>query len=304
MAFVAVILSAVAWGVEFILIRVMLRETSASCATFYTYFATTVLLLLWSLGARRISWRRIRPNLRLLFVIGLVGAFVNIAQFKALDFTDPTSAAVIQRIQILFAIILGWIALRELPRWADLPAMAAMAFGFLALELQRGDISVVRVGNLMVLGSALGLAVNALLIKKLLRSTTIEMVSTVNSFLIMAWMLVLALATRGQVLAILHNPKLQYLTLAMGLFAAMSFLLYYFALRELPLWLVSIMLLLIPVTSAILQVFVLKEDLAKGEIAGMLLISAGAAALILLHQRRANRDSAAPPDAELQPKSL
>ena len=284
--FLAAIFNAIVWGACAVLAKLALRDASWPVVGFLSFAGTSAIQLAWMLLFGRARLQQFAHAYRPLLLIGLVGSVINLLWFVGIDLSDPTSVSIIQRTQILFAILLGWLALRERPRPADLPAVGAMVVGFLVMQLAGGSFEARAVGNLLVLASAFLLALNSLLIKKLSFTTSVAVISLGNCMLIAFAIGCVCVATGADFSAV-RKPACALAIAAMSLSLTGSFLLYYFALSRLEIWKVSVLLLLVPVTTSVLQSPVLGEKLTPRQIVGMVLIIAGAVVLILIHQRRA-----------------
>jgi len=296
MGWVACLVNAVAWGGELVLMKLFMEHASAPVAAFHMYAVCSVFLLLHVLVRKRLTRKYLRVGWSRLLLIGFLGSFINLFMFIGVKLSDPTSAAIVQRIQILFAILLGWLALRERPRWGDLPALVGMAAGFIVLQMPLEKLHLATVGNFLVLASAFLIALNALLIKALARAVPVELIALANSCIISLSMVAIAgcaghdlgVAVRGD-----GGYLLLWIGLGMGFLASASFVAYYYALKKLAIWQVSMTFLMIPVVSGVLQWTFLDAPVTGRQVLGMVLVSAGAVVLILLHQMRLRRSSAA-----------
>lgn len=299
MGFVAVILSATLWGTELVLLKVMMdRGVPWPVAGFYTYAGAASLILVYGLAKKKVALGQRKAVWPWLVVIGLVGSTINVTGIKGIDLSDPTSAAIIQRTQILFAIFLGWLGLKERVHPGDIPAGIAMIAGFLVMQFigrtpdpdAAGSTAALVasgriVGNVLLLLSAFCLALNATIIKRVLRSTDGEFIALVNTAIVACTMMVFCIAGGGSIASV-WETNCGWLAVAVGVLSGTSLLLYYVALSRIEIWKVSCLQLLIPVTAAVLQPIILRKGISAPQVAGMLLIMFGATVLILLHERR------------------
>jgi len=299
MGFVAAILSAMLWGTELVLLKVMMdRGVTWPVVGFYTYAGSALLILVYALAKKKVALGRNKAVWPWLLVIGVVGSIINVTGIKGIDLTDPASAAIIQRTQILFAMLLGWLGLKERVHPGDVPAVVAMVAGFLVMQFvgKTPDPDAARetvalgassrtVGNLLLLASAFCLALNATIIKRTSRTANREFIALVNTAIITCAMAVFCAAGGGSISSV-WDLNCGWIAVAAGALSGTSLLLYYFALSRIQVWKISCLQLLIPVTAAVLQPVILRKGLSAPQIAGMLLIMVGAAVLILLHQRR------------------
>ena len=299
MGFVAAILSAVLWGTELVLLKVIMdRGVPWPVAGFYTYAGAAVIILIYSLAKNKIAVRQRRTVWLWLLGIGLVGSIINVTTLKGIDLSDPTSAAIIQRTQILFAMLLGWLGLKERVNPGDIPAVVAMVVGFLIIQFLGKTpapdspetatalgASARIIGNVLLLVSAFCLALNATVIKRISRTVNREFIALVNTAVVTCSMAFFC-SVGGASIASVWKLHCGTLAVAVGVLSGAGFLLYYFALSRVEVWKISCLQLLIPVAAAVSQFIVLGQKISASQGVGMLLIMFAAAVLILLHQRR------------------
>lgn len=139
-------------------------------------------------------------------------------------------------------------------------------------------------GDVMILGSALLVAVNAVFIRQALTRTDPYVVSLANCFCIGFGFLAIAGVSDG-LHGLVRGAAANAGGIALlGVALVGGFVLYYWALHLLPLWEVRILMLLTPVSSALLGALMLGEHMAPGQILGMGAVMAGAATISLTNR--------------------
>ena len=237
--------------------------------------------LLWlgvalSGGKRKVA--SIPAKLGHLLAIGAVGSMIQVSTLVGLKFSSPTNAAIITRVDIGIALLLGLIFLRERPRALDLPGALLMIGGALRTVGLGEEGFRLGIGDLLFLVAALGLSTNALLIKLSFRwldrfvvaafnTATMCLVSTVFAF---------ALREASDFAWLVGNPA----SLLPPLFFASAIATYYFSLTHLPIWLARAFTLLQPPIAAALAAVIVGEPFLARQAQGMALLILGGAMVV------------------------
>jgi len=234
--------------------------------------------LLWlhvSLRGWREKLATVSSRLGHLIAIGLVGSTIQVSTLLGLKFSSPINAAIITRADIGIALLLGLLFLGEKPRGLDLPGALLMIGGALR-TIGLGEVNLkLGAGDLLFALAALGLALNALLIKISLRWLDKFLVAAFNTGMMFLSSLLLALAS-GELGHFPHSPGMAALPL---LFAA-SISAYYTSLSHLPIWLARAFTLLQPPLAALLAAVLLGEPLLARQAQGMGLLLVGGAMIV------------------------
>lgn len=285
------VLAAVCWGGELFLIHYLENPESArpiapELAGFTGYGLCLIMLALTRgtpvLPKPRGSWRAPEAK-KLLLKIGLIGAALNAMAFIGLKLTTSANAAILQRTDILFTLLLSQLFLHERIRSKDWLAIVAMVGGVAAI-LWAGALEMRAhvVGDSMLLVSALLVSINAIFIQRCQKHTDSGTIATANSFFITLGFLALVGLESAGFAANLETVIAQaWLLLLLGFALALVFVLYYISLGLLPLWEVRILMLLMPVSCALFEHFLLGTQIGLEQAAGMAAIMAGAASISL-----------------------
>lgn len=219
--------------------------------------------------------RAVRERFWHLLAIGAVGSTIQVSTLLGLKFSSPINAAIVTRADIGIALLLGLAFLGERPRGLDIPgaflmiagAMRAIGLGEVGFRLGAGDIC--------FLVAALGLAVNALLIKVSFRWVDRFVVAAFNTGMMCLSnvALMLLFGQGGQFPALLRNLAAPL----PAVFFALSITSYYISLANLPIWLARAFTLLQPPLAALLAALLLGEPFLARQAQGMGLLLAGGA---------------------------
>lgn len=253
---------------------------------------TVPLLAAWIL-ATGAGWRRLRPGgvLGWLLLMGAVSITINLLWFASLKWTTVTNAAMLFRLDLVFVVLLGTALGLERIGPAQLALVPVMLVGLgLLVEIQKFDLGGHLAGDLMVVVAALGLAVNAFVIRHIMRAMDENAVALYNHTMSMMGFVVLAAAGKqfpltGQLLAAAWVP-----VAVLGVVAAVGLPLYYVALRRMDVWKLRMFLLLTPAIAAAAEWPLWGIRLSALQCLGGAIILAGLAVLIHVESRENRKD--------------
>lgn len=287
------VIAIVVWGIEYPL---MCRATRAVgfLATGAVMFGIAAALLGLTLLLRRVrkpagvlpAQRRIPYGWLLL--IGLVSVMVNFLGLWATKLTSPVNVATLHRTDILFSFLLSAFIFREVLErnaFLFLPVMLVGVCLLTGIFVQSPELG--RPGDFIIIISAFFVSLNAFIIKRIVQHTSGLVVgfwnSAGNSITFFCSALVVS---RGQ------NPFGQFprgiwlILVLLGSLSYVFFATYNRALRFLPVWEVRLLCLAVPAVAAIFAWVLYREILTGWQTLGMILVSGGAAGIILLRSHR------------------
>jgi len=206
------------------------------------------------------------------------------------------NAAVLLRTDLIFSILLGRIFFHERARPKELLALAGMVAGvFLITKVSLRDYRFQVIGDLLVIGTAFLLTVNAFIIRFALEPCHNTAIAFYNSWgsLGMVALIYFALEWQGgactrDVEAFLAHPGLLAANLVLGALEAALILLYYYCLYRFPVWEVRAYLLFIPFFAALIAWLTpsLREALTVRQLAGMATVTVFGLWLMALSRAR------------------
>jgi len=293
--FLTVVLS-LTWAIFLVSYRVLINDLGVSIAAagFWTRLVAVFLLFAAIIG-RRECREFVRPGrlLKYALLIGAVACGINLCALHAMRYTDASSGSVILKTDILFTLIASHLLLRERMRLSDWAGTLLMAMGTAALLWHKiANMKSSLVGDSLFLLAAVLLTFNAFVIKTKLSEMSNRVMATYNSFVTLAVFSILLLATtgRGDSTPIFRTWPAALMTVVCGVSIASVFLLYYRALDRLPFWLVRVLLLFTPVWTVAIECVFLNKKLLSNEIAGTIVILAGAAVAVLCQNQQARAE--------------
>ncbi|MEW6360191.1 MAG: DMT family transporter [Planctomycetota bacterium] len=299
--FLTVILSLI-WAIFFISHRVLVHQMGIPViiAGFWTR-VIGISLLFTTIVLHRELREFIHPGKLLKFALLIgAGAFgINLCALIGFKFTDASSGAIIQKTDILFTLIASHFLLREKMYRSDWMGTLLMILGTVVLLWEKIlHMAPSLIGDSLLLLSAVLLTANAFIIKMKLGPMSHRVIATYNSSVTLSGFAILLLA--GMLWGDLESPAMVFRAWPSALMAILAggsiaglFLLYYRALARLPFWLVRVLLLFTPVWSVAIEYAFLDKKLLLHEIPGIMVILAGAALIVLSHDRRHRAESAA-----------
>jgi len=249
---------------------------------------TIAILGAWVLGTGA-GWRRLAPRGAggLLVVMGVFAIAINLLLFAALKWTTATNHALLYRLDVVFVILLGGLLGLERIGWRALVLLPVMLLGIaLVAEVGSGGLQMHVVGDLMVVGAAAGFAINAFIIRRILQSMDVEATALVN--VTITWLGFAGWAILQDDLAhvgpAVGDPLVWSWVILLGTVYAFFMLLYYVALRRMPVWKLRMWMLSTPVLVAVADAALWGTRLSVQQGIGMALVLVGLAGLIRLER--------------------
>jgi len=295
-AYGCLLVAVVCWGVEYPLMK-QATEAVGFCGTGAVMFSISAVLLgLTLVGRRLFGFGRTvatpptapdspRYPIRAMLLVGVIGITVNVLGLWAIKLTRVVNVATLARADALFSLVLSACVFGEAiarRAWFFVPLMLAgigLLTGFLLNPLEIGNP-----GDYLILASAFGVALNAYVIKKAVQRVSGMTVGCVNSTMNgLFFVVVVAFLPHDVWQNVSYEARRALLLL--GFLAYVFFACYNTALRSIPVWKVRLVCLLIPVVAA-LTAWAWFGDRPSGlQVAGMALILAGAAGIIMARDR-------------------
>jgi drug/metabolite transporter (DMT)-like permease len=218
---------------------------------------TLPLLGVWILG-RGAGWRRLRTQGMLgpILLMGAISVVINLLWFAALKFTAATNVSMLMSLDLVFVVVLGALLGLERISLREVALLPVLLLGMaLLVGAANGAWGGHLTGDLMAVGVALAYAVNAFVIRAILRHMDEEALALYNHGLSTLGFAGLALLGGDLRVAgpALSSPAAWAWIVGVGVIAAVSLPLYYAALHRLSVWRLRAWLLLAPVLVAVVE---------------------------------------------------
>lgn len=254
----------------------------------YSRLLTVVLLLGW-VAVTPTGWGRLRPGGRggWLVLMGVISVLINGLWFAGLQWTSATHASLLFRFDLLFVVIIGAaLGLERINRLGLIVAPVMICGLVLLMEVQQLTSSGHMVGDLMIVAAALGLAVNAFIIRHIMVQLDATAVAIYNHAMSGLGFAALAFVEGWTLPAnVVADPTLWWWVIAVGAIAAVSLPLYYAALRRMDVWKLRILMLVAPVPVMCVDWLIWGQTLHDLQWLGALLLLCGAATLVGVEAR-------------------
>ncbi|WP_407305626.1 DMT family transporter [Desulfosporosinus sp. SB140] len=233
--------------------------------------------LIWAAGKRY-------PEL---YLVGFLSSALNLMQNWGLKLSSPANVAILMRGDLFFSLVIGYLIWKQKLNRLEWAGMGAMLIGVcLVLQISWEGVSIGSVGDLLILGSAFLLAINAEIIKHRLSGVEGILVAYYNSGMCFVVFLCGA-AWTGELRALPEvNGVIWLLVLTSIVFQVVQFLAYYRSLKGLPTWLVRVVHLFTPVVAIVTSSWWLHEPINFVQIGGMLLVGGGITLVCRVHAQK------------------
>ncbi len=228
-----------------------------------------------------------------LCLFALIAASIFYLRNVGVHISGATTSAVVTRSEVVFIFLLSYFVLRE-------PVSALGWFGALVLVmgalrtagLGSAELTVNFIGIAALVGSALGVALNAVIIKLHFGRSPNELVilasATVQTIVFSG--IVPGTGKLHEVSAALGNPALLGLVALGSVIIAAQLFAYYYAMKRAPMWAVRILALTGVPVATLLDRFALHSRVTSAQLEGLVAVLLGAVLVIL--SGRESADSA------------
>jgi len=151
-------------SLHFVFARLLLPHLPPMTSALYVLGLGTVEVAVLVGLQQPIRWAILRRYAWFFLSIGFLAATSTTINYTAVAFIDPGTAALLSKTSILFGVLLGLFWLRERLTASEAGGAVIAVAGVFIITFQPGDY--LRLGSMMVLGSALMYALHAALVKR------------------------------------------------------------------------------------------------------------------------------------------
>ena len=151
-------------SLHFVFAKLLHAYISPAVSVFYVLGVSTVEVGLFALAQKRLHLRTLKRYFWFFLAIGfLIAASTNI-NYEAVAYLDPGTASLLSQTSILFGLGFGVLWLRDKLTHRQIGGAVLATLGVFVISFQPGDY--LRLGSLMVVGSALMYALHTALTKR------------------------------------------------------------------------------------------------------------------------------------------
>ncbi len=210
--------------------------------------------------------------------VGTLGTALPMTVFMiALNYTTPTNGAILNQFEIVYAILLSWIFLKERPTWPQVGGSLLVIAGVTLLLWQAG-FTVQLKGDLMIIGCLWMFQLSHIFAKKLPAEMDPQLIAAARAlFALPALFFLIIYVVCSQGLVFTPAPMLWWMLLfsaVINYFLGNSF--WYYAIRNMELGKASAIILSYPVMTFILSVLLGQDSINLFKVLGLILAMAGA----------------------------
>lgn len=279
----------VIWGSYYVASQKLVEYTSVFTSGVAIRFLTLVLLT-------GIMWKRkefgdllrTKGILKRLILIGTLGFLLDLTAFLGLSMSSAASGTALLKCDVLMVNILSMIIYHQRFSWKVWGCTFVMLFGvFLVMGFDFASFRISDPGNLFFLLSAFFVSLNVFVIKSVQtdKNATIcdDAIAYYNNFITMIYFTAASLiaGTFGQLKLVLVDGKTCLAWLLASIGQTLIYFVYYYNLRNYPVWLVKTCLLLMPLVSSLITLVLFGETLAWSQYVGMAIVIFGAFGILL-----------------------
>lgn len=241
----------------------------------------------------RLRWEGFSPGWLLL--LGAVACVMHYSRNFGLHATTATTAAVVERSEVVFVFLLTYLVLKSRVRPLGWLGTVLVLYGTIRVALiGAAALNFNPLGVIALVIVGLTIAVNALIIKTKLTTIPNELiiVGSMVVQLVVFSVMVPATGLLPEVARLLEAPLLIGLVVAGSIAWGTRLLLYYYALKRAPVWAVMMLTLTGLPVATLADLLVLRAPVTLAHIEGLIAVTAGAVLVISAAGGRAARESA------------
>lgn len=279
----------VIWGSYYVASQQLVGYTSVFTSGVGIRFLTMLFLTV-------IMWRRKELPLLLkthgvlkrLLLIGTFGFLLDLTAFIGLSMSSAASGTALLKCDILMVNILSMIIYKQKFTWKAWACTFVMLFGvFLVMGVDFATFQIGDPGNIFFLLSAFFVSLNAFVIKsvQLDQNNPVcdDVVAYYNNFVTLIYFTVtsILMGAFGQIRIVWSDRAAGLALLLAALGQTLVYVVYYYNLRNYPVWLVKTFLLLMPIVSTVITYVLFGERMVTMQYMGMAVVIAGALGILL-----------------------
>lgn len=276
------------WGGYYVVSQQTVKQMSVfNTGIVIRLITMALLLMLMSAKGELKNMLHIRGVAGRLVLIGVLGFFLDLTAFLGLQLSTAGTGTALLKCDILFVNLISCIVYKKRFTKREWLFTLVMLFGvFLVIGIDFRHFSV-DAGSLLFILSALFVSINAFVIKSVQldprNPQSDDQVAFFNNFITMLLFLATScgMGTIGQLGGLFADRSLAIWSLLAGLGQTGIYIVYYYDLRNFPVWIVKTFLLFMPIISSLLTFVLFGERLTASEITGIAVVLLGALGMLL-----------------------
>ena len=226
--------------------------------------------------------------LKRLLLIGTLGFLLDLTAFIGLSMSSAASGTALLKCDVLMVNVMSMIIYKQRFSWKAWGCTLVMLFGvFLVMGIDFTSFEIGNPGNIFFLLSAFFVSCNAFVIKSVQldekNPTCDDVVAYYNNFVTLLYFTATSLIMRtlGQFSVVTREPWAALALALAGLGQTLIYVVYYYNLRNYPVWLVKTFLLFMPLVSTVITFVLFGEVMVAAQYIGMAVVIAGALGILL-----------------------
>ena len=279
----------VIWGSYYVASQKWVGYTSVFTSGVGIRLVTFVLLTVIMLKRGEFSLLfRTKGVLMRLLLIGTLGFLLDLTAFIGLSMSSAASGTALLKCDVLMVNIMSMIIYKQRFSWKAWGCTLVMLFGvFLVMGIDFTSFEIGNPGNIFFLLSAFFVSCNAFVIKSVQldehNPTCDDVVAYYNNFVTLLYFTATSMImdTLGQFSVVTREPRAALALALAGLGQTLIYVVYYYNLRNYPVWLVKTFLLFMPLVSTLITFVLFGEVMVAAQYIGMAVVIAGALGILL-----------------------
>lgn len=231
---------------------------------------------------------RTKGVLKRLLLIGTLGFLLDLTAFIGLSMSSAASGTALLKCDVLMVNVMSMIIYKQRFTWKAWGCTLVMLFGvFLVMGIDFASFEIGNPGNIFFLLSAFFVSCNAFVIKTVQldehNPTCDDVVAYYNNFVTLLYFTAasMIMGTLNQFAVVAREPRAALALALAGVGQTLIYVVYYYNLRNYPVWLVKTFLLFMPLVSTVITFFLFGEVMVPAQYAGMAVVIAGALGILL-----------------------
>ena len=296
---VPLVLLAVIWGCYYVATQQSVAKMSVFSVGVVVRFITMVLLLILMVSKKEVSsLLKVKKTWPRLLLIGVLGYSLDLTAFLGLSYASAGIGTAILKCDIIFINLLSVIFYKERFTKKDWTFSLLMLFGvFLIMDIDFGSLELANKGNIFFVLSALFVSINAFVIKSVQtdKENPVQdnVVAFYNNFITMILFLIstVVMGTTGQIAGIGSDRGLLLALSCAGIGQTLVYVVYYYNLRNNPVWIVKVFLLLMPIVSMLVSLLLFGTTIKAIQCIGVGIVLLGALGILLEQKKKTAENS-------------